>query len=159
MGKLLAEMLKFTFIDLDKEVARQSGGDFQTIYAKYGGQYLRRKELKVLAHLPPQCSVIATGSDTPARILNLFFLLRSGYVLWLDSPLHIIMARMRMKCISSKSAHWQGLPHGTVPDEDCVRSRMRFMQSFYRFADVRIDGTPSPQEVASDIYATLCGAG
>ncbi len=95
VGELLAERLKFKFIDLDREIERRENLRIPEIFAKFGEDYFRDRESSLLFEVAskPDSIVVATGGGIVERKENRDLLRRSGINVWLDVSFEEIVKR------------------------------------------------------------------
>ena len=71
-GKKLADLLGWTFVDLDFEIEKQEQQTIPQIFVEKGEHYFRQSEQKVLQNtLKMQKIVLSTGGGTPCFFDNL----------------------------------------------------------------------------------------
>ena len=150
VGRLLAERLGWTFVDLDEELERRQGRTIAQIFAEHGEPYFRRVERELLEEILQRAeqapTVVALGGGTFAQPAN-FNLIRShsGITLWLYCPLE----ELRRRC--------RGLAHRPLL-RDAASFQQLYQQRlpFYQQADFRVDADrPDPQAVVEEILR--CG--
>jgi shikimate kinase len=83
-GKKLAEMLGWSFLDLDTEAERRAGKTISEIFSQDGESFFRKLETEVLRDLNSQNdTVISTGGGTPCHSDNMSFMLENGLTIYL----------------------------------------------------------------------------
>lgn len=91
VGSLLADDLKYEFVDLDKAIERQLGKSINAIFKRYGESYFREIEQKKLfEHKYTDMKIVSTGGgivlDQENREFlsqeNTYFLDASATILW-----------------------------------------------------------------------------
>lgn len=129
VGRMAAERLGRTFVDLDDEIVRAAGRTIPEIFAKEGEQAFRDLESRVTREVSAQNGlVIATGGGCVLREENVRALRMNGRLLWLDRPLE------------------QLVPTGdrpTADSEEKMRALYRVREPVYRAsadAVIRSDG-------------------
>jgi XRE family aerobic/anaerobic benzoate catabolism transcriptional regulator len=97
LGKLLAERIGWTFIELNKEIERQNGLSVAEIIALYGQEGFRRMEQAALGQLLARKEpiVLATGGGIVSEPLTFDLVLSSFYTIWLKAEPEEHMARVR----------------------------------------------------------------
>jgi len=95
-GKLLAEKLKLTFVDLDVEIEKSEGQSINQIFEKRKENYFREVESTVLKKF---CSsegsfVMSTGGGAPCFHDNMVLMNNSGETIFLDVPAKEIANRL-----------------------------------------------------------------
>lgn len=97
LGRLLAESIGWKFIELNKEIEKQSELSVAEILALYGQEGFRRKEQEALAHLLAQRDpiVLATGGGIVSEPVTFDLVLSSFYTVWLRAKPEEHMGRVR----------------------------------------------------------------
>ncbi|WP_315835872.1 helix-turn-helix transcriptional regulator [Bradyrhizobium prioriisuperbiae] len=97
LGKLLAERIGWTFVELNKEIERQNGLSVAEIIALYGQEGFRRMEQAALGQLLARKEpiVLATGGGIVSEPLTFDLVLSSFYTIWLKAEPEEHMARVR----------------------------------------------------------------
>jgi XRE family transcriptional regulator, aerobic/anaerobic benzoate catabolism transcriptional regulator len=97
LGKLLANKIGWTFVELNKEIERQNGLSVAEIIALYGQEGFRRMEQTALTQLlaRKEPMVLATGGGIVSEPLTLELVLSSFYTIWLKAEPEEHMARVR----------------------------------------------------------------
>jgi shikimate kinase len=84
VGKKLASLLDWSFIDLDKRIEEQSGKTIPEIFTQYGEPWFRNQESIVLKSLDSLSNiVISTGGGTPCHSDNMDYMIETGLTLYL----------------------------------------------------------------------------
>jgi shikimate kinase len=144
VGALLAERLRWRFVDLDREVEERVGVAIPKIFLRHGEGYFRRLEFDVLREVSRAegRAVIALGGGTYVSEVNRRVVARSGISVWLDVPFRVLARRI--------GAQGKGRPLAQAPDQLHRLHRMRL--PFYHEADIRIrTGTAPPDSVTRAI--------
>jgi len=85
VGRLLAERLDWTFVDLDKVIEDAAGMTVEQIFAAEGEAGFRKRETEALREAAKRRkTVVATGGGAPCREENLTAMLAAGRVFWLE---------------------------------------------------------------------------
>lgn len=87
LGEKLAKSLKRPFVELDREIERESGTSLSEIFLLYGQQGYRRYERLCLEQLleRPDACVIATGGSIVSDPATYDVLLSTCYTVWLKA--------------------------------------------------------------------------
>ncbi len=94
-GRKLAEILDYTFIDLDKWIEIQEKATIQEVFLKFGEDYFREMERVALHQVLKQENIIvATGGGTPCFYDNLQILCKNFLCIFIDAPLQNIAQRI-----------------------------------------------------------------
>jgi shikimate kinase len=147
VGRLVARRLRYAFEDMDRRIERRAGRPVAAIFREDGEEAFRaleREEARELSQLPRR--VIAAGGGAFART-EVRELLRDGAVcVWLRGDLDVLLARLPAD--------------GSRPlagNRDIMRALLADREPSYRMADVTVDATGTPDEVADRVVALVRG--
>src|SRR6202035_2363479 len=147
VGTLLARQLAWRFVDLDDRIEAAAGLRIPEIFERLGEPAFRQIEADQLRAVlgraleQKESTVLALGGGTYAQPGCPEFLRAAGApVLWLDSPLEILLSR----CMTMT-----GRP--LFRDEASFRTLYAQRAPFYQLADHRVDSTSEPARVVADI--------
>jgi len=148
VGERLARDLQYRFVDLDREIERDSGRTIPEIFRDDGESVFRRLEARVLRMVAAQTEVvIACGGGTLTVWGNRDFIHRTGVSVWLDAPLDVMMDR----CTS-------GEHRPLLSDRARMEALLESRLLAYQQADLRADAASDPPDVlASRIVSMLAG--
>jgi shikimate kinase len=96
LGRLLAQEMQLSFIDLDEEVAEKEGISVSAIFEQFGEDHFRlleAAELRTTSLRLPD-AVIACGGGTPCFHGNMDFMLKHGIVIWLHPEIETVVERI-----------------------------------------------------------------
>ncbi len=95
VGRILAERLKQTFADADRELEKENRTSIREMVAHHGWKYFRDKERETLVRLcKGDRQVIATGGGVILRPENIRQMKENGRVVWLKAEAGTIAERM-----------------------------------------------------------------
>lgn len=95
VGQLLAERLRWSFVDLDQAIEAAAGQSVREIFTANGEQAFRGLERAALAAaVAADPVVIATGGGTLTTEEGLRFARRHGLIVWLNPSFATIVARI-----------------------------------------------------------------
>jgi shikimate kinase len=148
VGKLLAQKLSRTFIDLDDWISEEAGRTVAEIFKDEGEGTFRRLETKVLKKAAKKRgSVVATGGGSVCNDENLKLMLKTGWVVTL-----VVSADEALKRTGSRSGRplLDGVSDPLAAAQELLATRWRF----YDQAPVRVetDGR-TPDMVVSAILS------
>jgi shikimate kinase len=145
VGRLVAEVLHFDFLDTDELIEEYTGRSITDIFSKDGEAAFRLLEKKVVEELAGKTkTVISTGGGLPADPENLAQLKSCALVVCLWASTEKIWERVRHQ------SH-RPLLHEADPQKK-IRDLLAVREPFYRQADVLVNtGLRSPREVAQQI--------
>ena len=145
VGRLVAELLRFDFLDTDELIQSNTGRTIADIFAQDGEPAFRALERQVVAQLARhEKTVIATGGGLPTNPENLALLRTYALVVCLCAPPEKIWERVR---------HQSHRPLLLDADpQKKIRDLLKLRDPFYRQADVLINTDQrSAREVAQQI--------
>jgi XRE family transcriptional regulator, aerobic/anaerobic benzoate catabolism transcriptional regulator len=134
LGALLAAELGVPFIELDREVERQSGTSLDEIFALYGQPAFRRYERRALETVIEQCdrAVIATGGSIVSEPATFDLLLSACFTVWLTARPEEHMSRVVAQ------GDWRPMADNDEAMAD-LRRILAGRDTLYRRADATID--------------------
>jgi shikimate kinase len=94
VGRALAQVLGWEFVDTDAEVERAARMKIAEIFAREGEAGFRKRERAVFEALPSKCSVIALGGGAVAAADNRRLLAGKGVLVWLDARPETLVGRI-----------------------------------------------------------------
>jgi shikimate kinase len=97
VGRELASLLQWEFVDLDERIEQRSGKTIQQIFASHGEPYFRQLEhdvLRGIVYARMAQAVIALGGGTIAQARNIPLLTSSrSPLVFLDAPFQELLGR------------------------------------------------------------------
>jgi shikimate kinase len=150
IGRKLAKLLEYSFIDTDTEIEEDQGCSVNEIF-KYGGEEcFRDMETRLLEKLMNmQNSVIATGGGIVLREQNQVILQKIGKRVYLKVPQAELLQRL-------KNDRKRPLLKEKNP-ESVLNKMFEERSLLYEKAECIMDtGHQSPQNIASEIIRKLC---
>ena len=146
VGQRLASRLGLKFIDADAEIAAAAGMSIPEIFAKYGEDYFRDGERRVLSRLLNQGpAVLATGGGAFVDPRTRQRIAERGVSVWFDADHETLLKRVRRK--GDRPLLQTADPAGTL------RRLMDERNPIYATADIRVFSQDAPQETM--VEATL----
>jgi len=145
VGRLVADQLRFNFLDTDEAIEACAGKSIREIFAQEGEAAFRERERAIVAELGGhKNTVIATGGGLVANEENLASLKRHALVVCLWASPETIWERVR------NQTH-RPLLHDPDPLAK-IRQLLIDRQPYYRQADVLLNATSrSLNEVAQQV--------
>lgn len=149
LGRIAAERLGWTFVELDREVERQNDLSVAEILALYGQEGFRRREQAMLRELiaRPGAMIVATGGGIVAEPVTFDLLLASFVTVWLKAAPEEHMARVRQ----------QGDLRPMADDRAAMQELRTILESrepLYTRAQVTVDTTGIAVKAAADKLVT-----
>jgi shikimate kinase len=96
IGRQLAELLQYQFLDSDHEIESRAGVTIPWIFDVEGEEGFRRREQAMLDELTQQAGIVlATGGGAVIRELNRQHMQSRGIVVYLQADLDSLVARTR----------------------------------------------------------------
>lgn len=97
LGKMLADSIGWSFVELNREIERQNGLSVSEIIALYGQEGFRRMEQTALTRLLARGApvVLATGGGIVSEPITFDQILKSFCTIWLKAEPEEHMARVR----------------------------------------------------------------
>ncbi|MGO3932333.1 helix-turn-helix transcriptional regulator [Rhodopseudomonas pseudopalustris] len=97
LGRMLADKIGWSFVELNKEIEQQNGLSVAEIIALYGQEGFRRMEQAALTQLlaRKELMVLATGGGIVSEAISFDQILSSFYTIWLKADPEEHMARVR----------------------------------------------------------------
>jgi XRE family transcriptional regulator, aerobic/anaerobic benzoate catabolism transcriptional regulator len=134
LGAMLAESLGVPFIELDREIERQSGTSLDEIFALYGQPAFRRYERRALETVIGQFdrAVIATGGSLVSEPATFDLLLSACFTVWLTARPEEHMNRVIAQ------GDWRPMAENDEAMAD-LRRILAGRDALYRRADAVVD--------------------
>ncbi len=168
VGVLLARLLGFGFIDLDKEIEVEAGDSVEAIFAAQGEDQFRRLETQIVKRLDGLRShVVATGGGAVMDDENWGLLSQLGAVVWLNTPPEEIARRLLSKEdeILRRPLLAEVLTHKDPETKlklltERINALIGFRAGRYRQAHITVsDHFSTPQSTAQLVRSSLIQAG
>lgn len=155
VGRKLAQLLDWPFVDTDEAIERQVKMAVPTIFARQGEAAFRDIEQVVLAQLAEQTGqVIATGGGALGRVANRERLRASGLLVALTARPAVILERVG----GAKAAQRRPMLAGPDP-RAAIERLLREREPVYGAADLTVDSSDlPPQAVAQRILWLIARA-
>jgi shikimate kinase len=150
IGRLLAERLGWTFVDLDAHLEARAGLSVAEIFARHGEAHFRRLESSALASALGQRNIVlALGGGTPEILTNRLLLEQTPATatVFLDAPFPTLFDR----CVL------QEIARPVLADPALAEARFRERQPLYRrLARHTVDtANLTPEETAQELLSVL----
>ena len=154
VGRLLAERLGLSFVDLDDRVVARAGTSIAEVFRQGGESAFRALELEALDEaLGVGKTVIATGGGAACRQPNLDHMLARGRVVALFADVEEILRR---------TGRDSGRPllDGAADPATAARALLAERQPYYARAHVKVDTDgKNPEDVVSELVLALAPKG
>jgi shikimate kinase len=94
VGRRLAELLAWPFLDLDQEIEKREGTTVIEIFQRRGENYFRALEREELQRVSREVNtVVAVGGGGFCSAENQEIIARTGAAVWLEAPIELLFAR------------------------------------------------------------------
>ena len=167
-GRLLAQKLSFSFVDIDEIITKQTGFTPRQIYFDYGPEKFMSAEEKVCSVLEKKCAgkkiVIATGGGICDNAPALMRLRDLGIFVFLEVSEETAFERILEKITFNSDGTIENLPayiaRKNPKTENEVKSIFRDIftertAAYQSFADITV---PLANVSAEENFKTLCAA-
>lgn len=136
VGKQLAELLNFEFIDLDEVIEKSEGKTISQIFQGESEEFFRKKESVYLRSLSAkENTVVAAGGGTPCFHDNMQWMIANGATVYLQTDPEILFERLK-----SEITHRPLLKGNSEEDlKNFIASKLKERESFYRSAKFIIE--------------------
>jgi shikimate kinase len=150
IGRLLAERLGWTFVDLDAYLESRAGLSVAEIFARHGEDHFRRLESSALASALGRSNIVlALGGGTPEILTNRLLLEQTPATatVFLDAPFPTLFDR----CVL------QEIARPVLVDPVLAEARFRERQPLYRRLARHTVETANltPEETAQELLSVL----
>ncbi len=165
VGRIVADRLGIPFIDIDALIEETCGESIASIFARYGEDYFRSCESRVLAQVAQagDPAIIATGGGIVIRPENRLLMRESGLCIYLSVDPETALERLHAQ-------HTRALASGDSPEvrpllagPDPLTALQNLLQAragWYEEADYTCSThNKSPEQVAREIIALLLASG
>jgi shikimate kinase len=148
VGRLVARRLRYQLEDMDRSIERRAGRSIAAIFREDGEEAFRALELEEARRLSALSGrVVAAGGGAFARPDTRAALQEGGAVsVWLHCDIEVLLSRVP--------------PDGSRPlagNRDIMRALLADREPSYGMADVTVDATGTPDEVADRVVALVRG--
>lgn len=147
LGRLLAERLRWEFVDLDARIEETAGLSITRLFETRGESYFRRLEHEALREVAAEGgrAIVAIGGGAFVGEVNRAVIRRSGVSVWLDVPFRTISRRINGD---------RRRPLAQTPDQ--IHHLFRSRLPYYHEADIRLRvGDATPNRIAREVLRVL----
>lgn len=146
VGECLARELGYRFLDLDREIELDAGRPVAAIIRDDGEPHFRRLEAAALKKASTLSdAVIACGGGTLSLPENRDLIARTGFSVWLDAPLDVMLERCR-----------EGSQRPLLGERSRMEALLASRLPAYRQSDMGVDASSEhPEALARRIAARL----
>ncbi|MAV24306.1 MAG: shikimate kinase [Gammaproteobacteria bacterium] len=146
LGKALSKELNVEFLDTDSLIEEKHQLTLEQIKTKYGYQFLRSEEEKVIMNITSTIKIISTGGSAVYSDKSMLHLSKFSKIIYLDTPFDIIKNRI-------ENGEDRGL--AVVPGtsiEDAYRERIVLYE---KWGELKLDGSLSIDELVSHTLSII----
>jgi len=149
IGRELADLLNFMFVDLDEHIAENQERSIKQIFEEEGEDGFREIERDELAKLSGLFNtVIATGGGTPCFHDNLEWMNATGASIYLKTPPEILATRL-----APEKEHRPLISHLSDQElPDFIHKKILERSAFYEQAEIiynqKNNNSPTAQDLA-----------
>ena len=146
LGKALSKELNVDFLDTDNLIEEKHQLTLEQIKTKYGYQFLRSEEEKVIMNITSTIKIISTGGSAVYSDKSMLHLSKFSKIIYLDTPFDIIKNRI-------ENGEDRGL--AVVPGtsiEDAYRERVVLYE---KWGELKLDGSLSIDELVSHTLSII----
>lgn len=147
LGRELAKLLGYAFLDLDEEIVRIEQESILDIFRTKGEEYFRAVEARTLRTLSQgENSIVATGGGTPCFQENIRWMKENGLTIWLNVPVSELTKRLWNSSLSERP-----LLNSTTPEalEIKLGERLEGRRTCYQKAKFSLESSEiSAKQVA-----------
>ena len=152
LGKQIAKLLTYEFIDLDQKIELLEGKKIADIFSLNGEEYFRKVEAEQLRKIPiNSTTIVATGGGTPCFHEGIKYIKETGWSIFLDVPPTLLAKRMGQ---SKRGVR----PLLDVSDEELLtRLETTYNERIpiYRQADITVEGNTDADAIVWILEAEL----
>ena len=144
LGKRIADVLHYRFVDTDKVIVREEGRSIAEIFARSGETYFREVERNTLRSIKAGANlVVSTGGGMPCFHDNMDYINSVGVSIFLDVPVPVLARRIMAH------AH-EDRPLNNASDPELLatlQKRYEDRHPIYAQANIIISGETTEDEV------------
>jgi shikimate kinase len=151
LGKKLARLLNYRFVDLDKLIETTEGMAISSIFSLKGEAHFREIESKLLKEIHPNRSVVlASGGGTPCFFDNMDYIKQLGISIFLDVP-----AADLTKRIENHGKDDRPILSGATFLQLEIEAKLEQRRPYYSQAEIVIHGQTEATELLKTIKPLL----
>ncbi len=151
VGRLLANRLEYSFVDMDDYVCAVSGREVRDIVADEGWPAFRLKESAALRECAAPNTVVSTGGGIVLDPENTVFMRQTGIVVYLEVPAELLRARLLADPAPLRRPSLTGLS----PSEEIAQILADRVPMYRSAAHFTIDAARSPSVLVREIAAFI----
>lgn len=137
VGRKLAALKNWNFIDLDEEIEKRTGKSIPEIFSENGEEFFRNREAEILRSLNLSSpAVVSVGGGAPCHHDNMTYMLQTGRVVYLKVTPDEISRRVRNE--SDKRPLLKNIPPEKF--DDFIKNKLEEREPFYCRAHIIADG-------------------
>lgn len=147
IGRRLASILGYSFVDLDSYIENQEGMKITEIFARFGEPHFRNLETQAISDFQKNSTVIATGGGALVSPTNAQLAKDNGKIILINASFEVCYSR-----ISHDST--RPIAHSKTKEQllELYNSRLPL---YIQNSDIQIDGNNSPEQICQEIKKIL----
>ena len=146
LGKALSKELNVEFLDTDSLIEEKHQLTLEQIKTKYGYQFLRSEEEKVIMNITSTIKIISTGGSAVYSDKSMLHLSKFSKIIYLDTPFDVIKNR-----IENGEDRGLAVAPGTSI-EDAYKERIVLYE---KWGELKLDGSLSIDELVNHIISII----
>ena len=146
LGKALSKELSVDFLDTDSLIEEKHQLTLEQIKTKYGYQFLRSEEEKVIMNITSTIKIISTGGSAVYSDKSMLHLSKFSKIIYLDTPFDVIKNR-----IENGEDRGLAVAPGTSI-EDAYKERIVLYE---KWGELKLDGSLSIDELVNHIISII----
>tara|TARA_Y200000002_G_scaffold73015_1_gene57176 strand:+ start:1714 stop:2202 length:489 start_codon:yes stop_codon:yes gene_type:complete len=146
LGKALSKELNVDFLDTDNLIEEKHQLTLEQIKTKYGYQFLRSEEEKVIMNITSTIKIISTGGSAIYSDKSMLHLSKFSKIIYLDTPFDIIKNRI----VNGEDRGLAVAPGTSI--EDAYKERIVLYE---KWGELKLDGSLSIDELVSRIISII----
>ena len=151
LGKKLARVLNYKFIDLDKMIEADQSMDIPALFSEKGEAHFREVESRLLKSIQKNAGlVVASGGGAPCFFDNMQFIKESGVSIFLD-----VSAKDLAERIKNHGKDDRPILSGAVSLEAELSRKIEERRQFYEQADIVIHGVTDADTLLKSVTPLL----
>ncbi|CAG5068688.1 Shikimate kinase [Dyadobacter sp. CECT 9623] len=151
LGKKLARILNYRFVDLDKLIEQDQNMDIPTVFATKGEPYFREVESRILKEVSGRRNmVLASGGGTPCFFDNMRVINQMGISIFLDVPAKDLARR-----IENHGKDDRPILSGTTSLTDTLEQKINERLPFYSQALITLKGDIDTSHLLQELKPLL----
>jgi shikimate kinase len=151
LGKKLARLLGYQFVDLDKLIEKDQNMDIASIFSTKGEPYFREVESRILKETAARTNIVlASGGGTPCFFDNMEVINQMGTSIFLNVPAADLARR-----IENHGKDDRPILSGATSLKDTLEQKIKERLPFYQQAHLSLSGNIEVDHLMNALQALL----